>query len=117
MSVRPDSCYQSRDTKSQDTLTRHEAQHESSERMSLALFIELNRRLWGVVLPTILSGLVLVGVETVSLIAVGQLNDTYAIAGVGLSIIFTNFVSLSPLTGLNSTISVLVAIAYGRCDY
>ena len=85
--------------------------------MSLALFIELNRRLWGVVLPTILSGLVLVGVETVSLITVGQLDDTYAIAGVGLSIIFTNFVSLSPLTALNSTISVLVSIAYGRCDY
>ena len=87
MSLRPDSCFLSGDTKSQDTLSRYNAQQASdlSERMSLALFIELNRRLWGVVVPTILNGLVFVGAETVSLIAVGRLNDTYAIAGVGLS--------------------------------
>ena len=47
---------------------------------------------------------------------VGRLNDTYAIAGVGLAIIYINVTTTGPLMGLNSAISVLVAVAFGKRD-
>ena len=55
--------------------------------------------------------------ETISMLFVGRLNDINAIAGVGLAIIYVNFLGTSILMGLNSAISVLVAVAYGRRDF
>ena len=78
--------------------------------------MELNKRLWGVVFPAILSQLVLTFMETVGMMFVGSLNDTYAIAGVGLGLIYVNCLIHSTLTGLNNAISILVAVAYGRND-
>ena len=85
--------------------------------MKISQIIELNFQLFSVAIPTIFSGLTLLLIESVSLIFVGQMNNTYAMAGVGLSIIYTNFVSLSPLTGLGSALSVQVSIEAGRKDY
>jgi len=47
---------------------------------------------------------------------VGRLNNVFAIAGVGLAIILVNFLTVS-LAGLNSAMSVLIAVAYGTKDY
>ena len=47
---------------------------------------------------------------------VGSLNNTFATAGVGLGIIYVNCTTQSTLTGLNNSISVLVAVAYGKND-
>lgn len=44
---------------------------------------------------------------------VGHMDNAKAIAGVGLSIIYIDCTTLTPLTGLNNAISVLVSIAYG----
>ena len=49
------------------------------------------------------------------MIFVGRLNNVFAIAGVGLAIIFVNFLMAS-LFGLNSAMSVLIAVAYGKKD-
>ena len=73
----------------------------------------MNVRLWSVVFPAILSQLTLLTVETVSMLFVGRMDNTYATAGVGLGIIYINCTTLTPLHGLNNAISVLVAIAYG----
>ena len=54
--------------------------------------------------------------ETISMLFVGSLNNTYATAGVGLGIIYVNCTTQSTLTGLNNSISVLVAVAYGKND-
>ena len=84
--------------------------------MNIALFIELNTKLWSVVIPAILSQLVILMMETISMLFVGRLDNTYATAGVGLGIIYVNCTTQSTLTGLNSAISVLVAVAYGKSD-
>ena len=55
-------------------------------------------------------------VETLSMIFVGHLEDTNAIAGVGLGIIYVNGTTTSVLLGLNCAVAVLVAVAYGRGD-
>lgn len=86
------------------------------EAMTLPVFISLNKRLFSVVLPAILSQIVLLMMETVSMIFVGRLNDSVATAGVGLGIIYVNCTTQSILTGLDNAISVLVAVAYGRGD-
>ena len=54
--------------------------------------------------------------ETISMLFVGRLDNTYATAGVGLGIIYVNCTTQSTLTGLNNAISVLVAVAYGKRD-
>ena len=54
--------------------------------------------------------------ETISMIFVGRLNNNFATAGVGLGIIYVNCTTQSTLTGLNNSISVLVAVAYGKKD-
>lgn len=64
-------------------------------------------------LPAILSQLVLLMMETISMIFIGALNDAYATAGVGIAIIFVNLTTHSTLMGLNNAISVLVPVAYG----
>ena len=68
------------------------------------------------VLPAILSQLVLLMMETISMIFVGSLNNTFATAGVGLAIIFVNLTTHSTLMGLNNAISVLVPVAFGQLD-
>ena len=83
---------------------------------NLTIFYELNKRLWGVVFPAILSQLVLTFMETVGMMFVGSLEDTYATAGVGLGLIYVNVLLHSTLTGLNNPISILVAVAYGKND-
>ena len=84
--------------------------------MDLYLFFKLNKRLWSVVFPAILSQLVLLMMETISMMFVGSLNDTFATAGVGMAIIFVNLTTHSTLMGLNNAISVLVPVAYGKHD-
>ena len=84
--------------------------------LDLPLFLKLNMRLWSVVLPAILSQLVLLMMETISMIFVGSLNNTFATAGVGLAIIFVNLTTHSTLMGLNNAISVLVPVAFGQLD-
>ena len=54
--------------------------------------------------------------ETISMMFVGRLYDTFATAGVGLAIIFVNLTTHSTLMGLNNAISVLVPVAYGQKD-
>ena len=54
--------------------------------------------------------------ETISMIFIGQLNETFATAGVGIAIIFVNLTTHSTLMGLNNAISVLVPVAYGQMD-
>ena len=54
--------------------------------------------------------------ETISMIFVGSLNDTYATAGVGMAIIFVNLTTHSPIFGFNQAISVFVPVAYGQVD-
>lgn len=68
------------------------------------------------VFPAILSQLVLTFMETAGMIFVGSLDDNYAIAGVGLGLIYVNCLIHSTLTGLNSAISILVAVAFGKND-
>lgn len=53
-------------------------------------FWEQNCTLWNIILPSILSQLVCVGSETITLAFVGQLNDPIKMAGVGASMIFVN---------------------------
>ena len=50
------------------------------------------------------------------MIFVGRFDNTMALAGVGLGTIYVNCTTQSTLTGLNNSISVLVAVAYGRKD-
>ena len=50
------------------------------------------------------------------MIFIGQLNDPYATAGVGLAIVYINCSVANILTGFNNAISVLVAVAYGKKD-
>lgn len=73
-------------------------------------------KLWSVAVPAISSQLVIVMVETLSMIFVGRLDDTNAIAGVGLAIIYVNGTTTSILFGLNGAVAVLVAVSYGRGD-
>ena len=82
----------------------------------MSLFMSMNRRLFSVVMPAILSQIVLLMMETVSMIFIGRLNNNFATAGVGLGIIYVNCTTQSTLTGLNNAISVLVAVAYGKKD-
>lgn len=84
--------------------------------MNLSLFVYLNKRLWSVVFPSILSQLTLMMMETISMLFVGSLDNTFATAGVGLGIIYVNCTTQSVLTGLNNAISVLVSVAYGKKD-
>ena len=81
--------------------------------MSFAMFCDLNRQLWSVVFPAILSQITLCLVETISLLFIGQMNNTFMTAGVGLGMTFINFTVQAPMAGLNSPISVLVALAFG----
>ena len=69
--------------------------------MSLAVFLMLNKRLWNVVFPAICSQLMLFMMETISMIFVGSLNDTYATAGVGMALIFVNLTTNSTIFGFN----------------
>lgn len=69
--------------------------------MSLAMFLQLNKRLWNVVFPAICSQLMLFMMETISMIFVGSLNDTYATAGVGMALIFVNLTTNSTIFGFN----------------
>ena len=64
----------------------------SAERQlkGFALFIEMNKRLWGVVFPAICSQLTLLMAETMSMLFVGRMDNTYATAGVGIGTIFVN---------------------------
>lgn len=55
--------------------------------------------------------------ETVCLLFVGHLDNSYSTAGVGLSMIFVNCTCQSVLCGLNNAISVLASIAYGQKDW
>ena len=50
------------------------------------------------------------------MIFVGQLNDTKAVAGVGLAVVYVNGTTTSVLMGLNGALSVLCAVAYGMGD-
>ena len=68
------------------------------------------------VLPAILSQLTLIMMETVSMMFIGRLDNNYATAGFGLGLIYINCTTQATLTGLNNSISVLVAVAYGRRD-
>ena len=54
--------------------------------------------------------------ETISMIFVGSLNDTYATAGVGMALIFVNLTTQAPIFGFNQAISVFVPVAYGQED-
>ena len=63
---------------------------KSSTRFGLSAFLTVNYRLWGVVFPAIISQLTLNLIETISMLFVGSLNNTYATAGVGLGIIYVN---------------------------
>ena len=87
-----------------------------NEGLSAYVILQLNLRLWKVAIPAISSQLVILIVETVSMMFVGRMNDTYAIAGVGLAIIYINVTTTGPLMGLNSAISVLCAVAFGKRD-
>lgn len=48
---------------------------------------------------------------------VGNLNNTFATAGVGMAIMFVNLTTHSTLMGINNAISVLVPVAFGQRDY
>lgn len=73
-------------------------------------------KLWGVAIPAISSSLCIILVEAISMIFVGQLNDTKAVAGVGLAVVYVNGTTTSVLMGLNGALSVLCAVAYGMGD-
>ena len=96
-----------------DTLTQGRRKNTV---MTLKRFLSMNGRLWSVVFPAILSQIVLLMMETISMIFVGRLDSTYATAGVGLAIIFVNLTTHSTLMGLNNAISVLVPVAHGQRD-
>mmetsp|Transcript_11662 Transcript_11662/g.15816 ORF Transcript_11662/g.15816 Transcript_11662/m.15816 type:complete len:226 (+) Transcript_11662:163-840(+) len=93
------------------------ATEQTSQGMGTYRFLMINYKLWSVAIPSIAAQLVIMLVETISMMFVGRLNDTFAIAGVGLAIIFMNVTTVVPLSGLNSAISVLVAVAYGKKDF
>lgn len=82
-------------------ITQKRSERDQQAKIDLAEVIELNRRLWGVVLPAICSQLMLYMMETISMIFVGSLNDTYATAGVGMALIFVNLTTHSTLFGFN----------------
>ena len=65
------------------------------------MFLQLNSRLWQVVFPAICSQLMLFMMETISMIFVGSLNDTFATAGVGMALIFVNLTTNSTIFGFN----------------
>eukprot|EP00353_Schmidingerella_taraikaensis_P004644 CAMPEP_0185573184 /NCGR_PEP_ID=MMETSP0434-20130131/4961_1 /TAXON_ID=626734 ORGANISM="Favella taraikaensis, Strain Fe Narragansett Bay" /NCGR_SAMPLE_ID=MMETSP0434 /ASSEMBLY_ACC=CAM_ASM_000379 /LENGTH=175 /DNA_ID=CAMNT_0028189337 /DNA_START=80 /DNA_END=607 /DNA_ORIENTATION=+ len=92
-------------------------QGQANYAMNAQLLLQLNMKLWSVAIPAVTSQLVIIMVETISMLFVGRLNDTDAIAGVGLAIIFVNGTTTSVLMGLNGAVSVLCAIAYGKGDY
>ena len=82
------------------------------------IFLELNRRLFSVVIPAFVSQWTIGFIETtISIFFAGFLNNTYAIAGIGLAVIFVNMTTHSTLMGLNSTISVFVPVSFGQKDY
>ena len=87
-----------------------------NDKINSELLVETNLKLWGVAIPAITSQLVIIMVETISMIFVGQLNDTNAVAGVGLAVVYVNATTTSVLMGLNGAVSVLVSIAHGMGD-
>lgn len=94
------------------SLTQKESEVEE---MNARTFLNINAKLWSIAIPSVSSQLCLLLVETISMIFVGRLNNVFAIAGVGLAIIFVNFSTVT-LYGLNSAMSVLIAVAYGCND-
>lgn len=61
-------------------------------------------KLLRIALPAVSSQLVIIMVETISMLFVGQLNNTQAVAGVGLAIVFVNGTTTSVLMGLNGAL-------------
>ena len=76
-------------------------------------FVQMNKRLWGIVLPAICSQFFSLAYEVVGLLFVGQLNDKLKIAGVGIAIVYVNITCQSVLLGINSALTVLGARAFG----
>lgn len=57
------------------------------------------------------------GVELVSMMFIGHLNDSTALGGVGLSILLVNTTLWSICIGFNGAIDTLVSQAYGDKEY
>lgn len=53
-------------------------------------------------------------INAANVLTVSRLNDPEKTAGIGLALIFVNFICMSILCGLNQAISVPVAIAFGQ---
>ena len=100
------------DVNSQSTLL-HQSNNSTP---TVKLFCQLSMKLLRVAIPAVTSQLVIILVEAISMIFIGQLNDTDAIAGVGLAIIYVNATTTSVLMGLNGAVSVLGAVAFGKGD-
>ena len=80
------------------------------------LLLSINMKLLKVAIPAVSSSLVIIMVEAISMMYVGHLNDTHAVAGVGLAVVYVNGTTTSVLMGLNGAVGVLVSIAYGQGD-
>ena len=68
--------------------------------LSWSAFLTLNMKFWQVAIPAVSSQLIILLVETISMIFVGRLNNAAAIAGVGLAMNFVNILIVI-LYGLN----------------
>ena len=89
---------------------------DENKKLTCSEFLNINIRLWNVVVPAILSQLLCTAMETIGMGFVGHLDDVAKTAGVGLSMTYVNVICQSTLTGLNNALTVLVAIAYGQED-
>ena len=65
------------------------------------MIIEAQKRLWLIVIPTLLASLANEGTTTLNMLFITQLNNPNITAGVGMAMIYTNFTSVSILHGMN----------------
>mmetsp|Transcript_36457 Transcript_36457/g.26529 ORF Transcript_36457/g.26529 Transcript_36457/m.26529 type:complete len:104 (+) Transcript_36457:226-537(+) len=76
----------------------------------------MNVQIWSIVVPSAISLLIVMLMETIGLICISQLDDVNMMAGMGLAMTYVNIVCQAPLNGLNNALSVLIPIAYGQND-
>ena len=81
------------------------------------MIIEAQKRLWFIVIPTLLASLANEGTITLNMLFITQLNNPNITAGVGMAMIYTNFTAVSILHGMNQAITVMVAVSYGHQDW
>jgi len=107
-------CTADQTTTSIDASQRTEPIYESNDNpVNAWLSLSISMKLLKIAIPTVSSGLVIIMVEAISMMYIGHLNDTRAVAGIGLAVVYVNGTTTSVLMGLNGAVGVLVSIAYG----